>query len=692
STFKIHVWSMPGLVVWLDWVQETTRQDCSQDMGPTVELAIIAFTRRQFSSPATFPTEEEGHSRRIDVLGHQFSHQGASTSATGLPYSSSPGSGLQDAPFPPNSGLLMSGATSSTGSYHPGYTSDVTLPETIIPTPSSIYSQPSFSWNDRMPGYQSNPRIPALLPSADLSRPLGGHGTPISNGTTVIGRDNYPEAYALSSRPYQSPAGVNNMSHYPYNSSMPSSLGTPLESSNSMYSTSSYGHSYPSTQPEAPPFRETTMHHQVINDSSQPVQLSIQAKIHKGFFQVEEKWTCYRRNYFSVTCFFNMQPWDPNSTYYTQQGPGQHHERIRDFAMSISAVVSGSDNDIRELVQHSPKRDKQSEKKPDRIILQPHCPNVLSSNAGPSGSVFGIPQSTGSMPFDCNSQYAMPLNTQPPMQHTFERIQFQKATANNGKRRAQQQYYNLVVELWANVSKNTEKWVLIATKHSDEMVVRGRSPGHYKDSRRDSSASMGDSGGGSGGDPGQTLLPPQNPMRQQSYAQTPFMPYDSRRGDSHYTAGNGTTASSTTSHHRQRRIDSVGGHSPDGMSPLMSSSSSLSPFDLVFSEPMEGTDSTDGLSTSHYHDGRKKSSSTLSNQSHMCLDLNSHSHSQEDVPRAFEDIFDPMVASYQSEKDDGQQQQYLKRQLAPLTHDSSAARAGAGSYPRFDPVQNSLRA
>lgn len=32
----------PSVVVWLDWVQEATRQDCPQDMGPTVELAIIA--------------------------------------------------------------------------------------------------------------------------------------------------------------------------------------------------------------------------------------------------------------------------------------------------------------------------------------------------------------------------------------------------------------------------------------------------------------------------------------------------------------------------------------------------------------------------------------------------------------------------------------------------------------------------
>ena len=67
-------------------------------------------------------------------------------------------------------------------------------------------------------------------------------------------------------------------------------------------------------------------------------------------------------------------------------------------------------------------------------------------------------------------------------QHTFERIQFQKATANNGKRRAQQQHYRLVVELHAELSSGES--VKIARQLSDPVVVRGRSPIHYKSSGR----------------------------------------------------------------------------------------------------------------------------------------------------------------------------------------------------------------
>jgi meiosis-specific transcription factor NDT80 len=50
-----------------------------------------------------------------------------------------------------------------------------------------------------------------------------------------------------------------------------------------------------------------------------------------------------------------------------------------------------------------------------------------------------------------------------------------------------------VVELSADVSRTGESphWVKIATKQSEPVVVRGRSPGHYKDNeRRDSTASM----------------------------------------------------------------------------------------------------------------------------------------------------------------------------------------------------------
>ncbi|KAJ3358232.1 hypothetical protein HDU91_005271, partial [Kappamyces sp. JEL0680] len=56
-------------------------------------------------------------------------------------------------------------------------------------------------------------------------------------------------------------------------------------------------------------------------------------------------------------------------------------------------------------------------------------------------------------------------------------MQFKNATANNGKRKAAQQYYNLVVELYAH--GESEERVLVSYLTSSSLVIRGRSPSHY---------------------------------------------------------------------------------------------------------------------------------------------------------------------------------------------------------------------
>jgi meiosis-specific transcription factor NDT80 len=254
---------------------------------------------------------------------------------------------------------------------------------------------------------------------------------------------------------------------------------------------------------DSPPFNDTVVVHPIVT-GNQTIHPEIQARIQKGFFQVDKNWTCYRRNYFSVYCSFSLRPFTPNATLFLQLGNST--EPIRSFAMSISAIVNGQENENRELVQHTPKRDKQSERRPGKVKLSASHPSSIFNRAltSPNHISFGIPPHTSPI-LDYSPAYGAPQPaSQPPAAHTFERIQFQKATANNGKRRAQQQYYNLVVELYAEVSTNgvDSRWVLIAKRLSHPMVVRGRSPGHYKDGRRDSNANMGNGDSGSSGDGG----------------------------------------------------------------------------------------------------------------------------------------------------------------------------------------------
>jgi len=261
-----------------------------------------------------------------------------------------------------------------------------------------------------------------------------------------------------------------------------------------------------STQVEAPPFEDTTILETIVAEfggTQQTVKPEVQAKIGRGFFASDGKWTCYRRNYFAVNCSFSLHPW-PSTVPLFIRHSDQTLEPIRGFRMCISAIVNGSYNETRPLVQHTPKRDKQSERTPGPVILQPTPPLSLTTGSTGAGGHGSFPLSSQSL--DYNSAFTGATQPcQPPTSHLFERIQFQKATANNGKRRAQQQYYNLVVELYAEVPRGEiSDWVQVARRHSHPMVVRGRSPGHYKDIRRDSTASMGPDGGGSEG-PGGSL-------------------------------------------------------------------------------------------------------------------------------------------------------------------------------------------
>lgn len=181
--------------------------------------------------------------------------------------------------------------------------------------------------------------------------------------------------------------------------------------------------------------------------------MQLHAKMDRGFFRADQDWTCYRRNYFQVSSTFDI-----HGINYLLQGPevpcllrteNQELFQIDFFTIGVTARVSGSDKKI-ELVQHTPKRDKGPQMIPEPRVVSAGG-NLHLASVGSNHNIV-----------------------------TFERMQFKTATANNGKRRAAQQYYEIVVDLYANTS--TGKSFKVATTVSAPLVVRGRSPGHYADS------------------------------------------------------------------------------------------------------------------------------------------------------------------------------------------------------------------
>jgi len=257
------------------------------------------------------------------------------------------------------------------------------------------------------------------------------------------------------------------------------------------------------SRPEGPPFDDTIVNHQLVNSRGQSLKPDLIASIPKGFFQVDDKWTCYRRNYFNVSSAFTFKIHSLDTQCYLQRNNSSHAELITQWAISIAAKTAAGNNNESEprgLVQHTPKRDKATESVPTRHLVVPAPGQALVNSSSlshnglfPNGSHIG-----SCLPGTLDSFGHAGLQS-PPNQYTFERIQFQKATANNGKRRAQQQYFHVVVKLEVNVGRpgGQDEWLVVATRQSHPMVVRGRSPGHYKDNRRDSQTSM-DPDGSSG--------------------------------------------------------------------------------------------------------------------------------------------------------------------------------------------------
>lgn len=289
-------------------------------------------------------------------------------------------------------------------------------------------------------------------------------------GSSLTPRDHYGSGLRRSDLLSRSPP--NSLRSAPLSPSSSGGFATPVSMEHSQIEGS-------------PPLNPTEQLHQLQTQNGEMVRPEIFGKIDKGFFLADNDWTCYRRNYFSLNCSFTLHP-HTNVPIHLIQGHGS--AQIYGWALSIAAVVDGIDGKPIDLVQHTPKRDKGPQEKPPRIPVQPRPHQPFYAGDSGVGSTSRYDQGFGHPP------------NQPQSEATFERIQFKCATANNGKRRAAQQYYHLLVELFADVGgQQSERWVKVATRMSAPMVVRGRSPGHYQSERRASNATAGPGGAAGGG-------------------------------------------------------------------------------------------------------------------------------------------------------------------------------------------------
>lgn len=260
------------------------------------------------------------------------------------------------------------------------------------------------------------------------------------------------------------------------------------------------------------------------------------AKVEKGFFlsTADQKWTCYRRNYFSVQCHFELHPQCNNGHLYIKRNG--RTERIQATGMRLSAAVDGPNGKGIELIQHTPKRDNGPKTKIDIVKVSPtplnqmgrgdhtvsphgmyqvpmHTFHATGAVQGPYLPLQSSPGDNNASPMGLQSSHQLPAGLSyatgghlplpgQTTTHSFERVQFKQATANNGKRRASQQYFHLIVELFGDVRQDgaaEPSWVKIAQRTSEKIVVRGRSPSHYQNEGQNGGVIGGGAGGGGRG-------------------------------------------------------------------------------------------------------------------------------------------------------------------------------------------------
>ena len=193
------------------------------------------------------------------------------------------------------------------------------------------------------------------------------------------------------------------------------------------------------------PFDADIIYASLIDAKMQHVKPHILVEIDKGFFKADgDTWTCYRRNYFAVCCQFELKPNPQGMLCLVVE---QRSLPVGRFYVTLTAKTASTDDTPStpiQLVRHSPKREGRSMAEVGFCELAP-----------------------------INHEISLARKSE----LIFDKMQFKKATLNNGKRRAAQQFFTLVLELWCTVIGDDR--YKIAERVSAPMVVRGRSPGHY---------------------------------------------------------------------------------------------------------------------------------------------------------------------------------------------------------------------
>lgn len=218
---------------------------------------------------------------------------------------------------------------------------------------------------------------------------------------------------------------------------------------------------------ETPPFEVQKNFAEITNEHGLRIVPTITCRIYKGFLlDAENNWTCYRRNDFGVEVAYSLQPiLSPHQLSLSNieaNMSSKNFFKVQSLALFLEATTLDHGNAMSVRIhQRKSKRANKPWLEIEPVVLEPAAA-AQSTQDSPRAS-----QTVGTL----------------ATSHTFERVQFKRATANNGKYRTQQQYFALEVSLLADIQKDPgmqPQWIKLAGRRSEPLVVRGRTPRNYQ--------------------------------------------------------------------------------------------------------------------------------------------------------------------------------------------------------------------
>ena len=215
------------------------------------------------------------------------------------------------------------------------------------------------------------------------------------------------------------------------------------------------------------PFGETKTWVPLYDSSSERVSVVLHASF-KNEYSEDDKakprhHIVYRRNYFGVAMKYTLKSAEESMRGRLHFLDGSSENFVDGLSVRMRAVKDFEEGEDIPLSVFSPKRGTPINPPPHlEQRMQPdmpgHC-HVYDESTGYSQNITDLPDS-----------------------HDFLRLQFRKATPNNGKRRKGQTFFRVVGELWATVieSSHKETSIKIASTISGPLLVRGRCPNSFE--------------------------------------------------------------------------------------------------------------------------------------------------------------------------------------------------------------------